>query len=458
MADYEFTTGPTSLPDVGECTYNACTFSPFFTTSISGKVVQDAANRTTKLMEYSITIDGYVTAATGDADISSNMDSLRASLLAQAGPLTYTGRGFDLNVNIPGGTVQDVAWGPIPELIEFTPLGASIDEDGNGGALSAKVKWTVKTRISEVDALTTFGPGPVLQFNIETTVSYGEDWFSNLSVRGTLEVPLTRVTPDSIVSAQTVDDFRDDWLSLVNVDLKLFRPTRREIHISRDKRTMEWAFDFEEIPYMGLPPYCTIARGTYSFRPAKTGMGLSVWLCTLRVTYTVTNNAPRRTAWLAFLTLLRIRLQASQAAQVPGQIGGAQNPPAAANAGIIGTVRLAAVAALTAAGQPAELAIQIANRVGGNVQNGARAAWIIDFSGEEGVYLDSKTITFSCTWRLLTSFSEILLASGIWTKSPNDGGFKWATTMQGMAGPQSWLKNQLDPDQDVIVDFGNGVE
>ena len=63
---------------------------------------------------------------------------------------------------------------------------------------------------------------------------------------------------------------------------------------------------------MDLPPDCPIARGTYSVRPAKVGMGLVTWLCTLRATYTVAMPSPyrspemgrRKNAWLAFLALL----------------------------------------------------------------------------------------------------------------------------------------------------------
>ena len=43
-----FTTGPTTLPDAGVAAYNGCVFSPLFETTVSGAVVNDAANRTVK--------------------------------------------------------------------------------------------------------------------------------------------------------------------------------------------------------------------------------------------------------------------------------------------------------------------------------------------------------------------------------------------------------------------------
>ena len=86
--------------------------------------------------------------------------------------------------------------------------------------------------------------------------------------------------------------------------------------------------------------------------------------------------------------------------------------------------------------------------------NNSRRAWLIDFSGEEGLYLDSRTVTFSATWLLGTLFSHILLASGLWTKVRSDGGNVWATSVRNISGWKSWESNQLNPAQDAIVDFG----
>ena len=88
-----------------------------------------------------------------------------------------------------------------------------------------------------------------------------------------------------------------------------------------------------------------------------------------------------------------------------------------------------------------------------NVAN-ARKAIIIDFSGDEGLYLDSKTMTFSATWRLTRTISAILIASGLWKKVPFDGGTFWSTSVTDISGWQGNLQNNLDPTQDLIVDFG----
>ncbi len=416
-----FTTGPATLPDVGFLGYNRCLFSPLFTTEVSGKVVKDEATRTTKWMEYTITVDGYVTLFIGAADINASTTLMRQLLTQQGGALEYRGRGIDLLVNPNGvGGTRDVAWGPIPELLEFQPL---------GGGLSAKVRWQVKTCILEVKQGNGIKPGlngtPLLQFNYETSVNYTEDYYSSLTVRGTLEIPMSRSPNQTIRTVPTTADALRPIIEaqiMGGIDLSRFRMTKREFNTSRDKRTLTWDFTAEEKPYMDLPRDSAIARGTYSVRPAKAGMGLCLWLCTLRATYLVRADRPRRRAWRDFLALLRLRMTESRFGFIPGLAGN-----------------------------------QEADRK--NNQKVDRNAFLIDFNFEEGMYLDSKATTFSASWRLVTTFSHILLASGLWTKltevGPPGGNNLWATSMRDISGATSWLANGLDPRLDVIVDFGS---
>lgn len=435
-----FTTGPATLPDVGTLSYNGCVFSPLFESSVSGRVVQDDANRTTKFMEYTITVDGYATLPDNASTVEDVTTTMRQLLTAQAGVLIYKGRSCSILVNQPGSKIRDVAWGPIPELLDFQTM---------GGTRSAKVRWQVKTRITEFVTGGTLG---ALQFNEETSVSYDEAGFSSLYIRGILEIPMTRETQSSRGLTQTVDNFRDRYLEPVSngFDLTRFRVTDRNINISNDKRTMNWDFRLEELPYMGLPKLVTVARGSYDFRPSKSGVGLCNWLCTLRVTYTVRKDQPRSIAWLAFLALLRERMAASVNGVIPRPNGTGQNPGAAALGVIAREIILPGSLAVGAAMDAWRLIYGAQNQ---RVKS-SRRAWLIDFSGSEGIYLDSKTVTFSATWRLITTLSAILVASGLWRRVGNDGGKTWAASVKDISGPNSWLVNRLNPNADYIVDLG----
>lgn len=455
--EYNFTTGPATLPDIGRLEYNGCVFSPLFETKVTGQMVNDNAKRTVKLIEYTITADGYVTLPTGAASIGPTMATLYRLLTAQGGSLTYSGRALDIIVNTRGGGVNiihaqlgkalppiinaDVAWGPVPEVLEFQPL---------GGNRSAKISWKVTVRLPAPAVANIPGSIGVLQLNYDTTVDYGEDGYSTLSIKGTIEMPLTRPAQATRTVSNTVDTFRSllEKRILAGIDLARFRLTKRTFNISRDKRTMEWDVAAAEKSYMDLPPDCTIARGTYSFRPSKSGPGLVAWLCTLRANYTVRADRPRRTAWLAFLALLRLRMEQAKRSPMPDIDIGADNrinPLDAVNP--LGLFKI-----------NKQLKAQIKDLKQKGLEIKQRA-WLVDFSGEEGLYLDSKTASFSATWRMTSLFSHILLASGMWKKLPDGGDAPdknlWALSMADVMGSRSWLANQLDPSADIIVDFGS---
>lgn len=453
-----FTTGPAatmgdSRDAIMALSYNGCTFSPLFETHVSGVCVKDNAHRTVKVMEYIIKVDGYATLPDNARSIRGVMDNLRTLLTQQAGTLTYIGRGLDMTVNPQGGGaggVRDVAWGPVPELLEFQPL---------GGGRSAKVQWQVKVRIPEVvggkagnQTARIAGANivPLLQFNYDTSVTYDEAGYSSLTTRGTMEIGMTR-TPNQQTRTltNTVDDFRSvvETRVMSGIDLTRFHVLRREFSVSRDKRTLEWVVEVEEKGYMDLPPDATVARGSYTVRPARAGMGLCLWLCTLRATYVIRADRPRRFAWFAFLALLRRRMVESRNGQIP-QEGDPQNPPRRRIPPALGFLPII--------GTGFKLFESIFES---QKSSEGRKAWLVDFSFDEGIYLDSKTVSFSATWRLTTIFSHILLASGLWTKLPDDDVGRsnvWATSVKDISGHKSWLTNRVDPKLDVIVDFGGG--
>jgi len=454
-----FTTGPSILPDIGKLVYNGCTFSPLFQSSVSGVPVEDEAKRTIKYTRLTIEVDGYVTLLVSALDIHPTTTTMHKLLTAQGGALEYIGRGFNIAVNTGGGK-YDLAWGAIPELFDFQPL---------GGGLSAKVKWRVVVNISAAQAgrgftatwpknfLTKLGDAlttNLLQFNFETTVSYGEDGFSTLTLRGTLEIPLTRNPSQTTRTlTYTADDMRPIIFNLAMkaIDLSRFRITHRDFNMSRDKRTIAWDISAEEKPFMDLPPSCSIARGTYTVKPARTGPGLCLWLCSMSTTYILRADVPRRQAYLLFLALLSLRMSESER----GNIAGMRNVQQQEGDGFDarrGLRRVAALANLLTLGV-------FAGPVTGISQlNAAVKPVLIDFSVSEGLYLDSKSVTFSATWRLTTTFSHILIASGLWTKVAEvdaAGANLWATSMRDVSGVTSWIDNRADPTYAVVVDFGS---
>ena len=460
-------TGPAVLPDIGECSYNGVRFNSLYTSTVSGKAIKDNANRTVKYMEYTITVDGMVTLPDGAATVDAQWVQLRKLLDRQAGVLRYSGKGFGPLV-VNRGTIYDVAWGPVPEVLDFKPMGAS---------RSAMVKWQVVTRIAEDvgrgPSRHRIAPGvgrleqfPTLQFCFDSSVSYDESGFSSISLRGVIEIPLTRdiaivvgegALPGDRLPPQTADAYREFYMERIanSIDHSRFRVTKRSFDLSKDLRTLTWAYEVEELPYMKPPLGFHTAHGTYTVKPARTPRIVSAnvqWVCTLRATYTLPNWMPRKRAWDAFAELVTMRKAWSVAGALPGAPGVGAAPP-----GPGGWHSLFPFYGLaTDLSRWRDLrAWTAAHRAGETGQLGQ--AWIFDMQFEEGLYLDSKTVSFTASWMLFTRVNALLGASGFWRKvGARDGmdGERWGYSVRQYAGGQSWLFNEADPQDYVIIDLG----
>lgn len=494
-------TGGTILDDTGQLSYNSVTWSCLYKSTLNGEIVQDNATRTTKLVRYVLEVDGVVTLNDAEKTTDQTWVNLRRQLSVQSAHLIYSGKGFGtLSINPPsGGGVRDVAYGPIPKILFFQPL---------GGGASAFIKWQVTFHLAELlvpaagstatlvtvavppkasPGLTSgFSPGfariinnqisqatikPVLQFNYGCTLTYDDEGYSGLSIKGTLEVPMTRAGVNNRLPPDIVDAYRQAWLNIV-IDLTKFRVVRRSFDYSRDKRTCEWEFVAEELPQMGLPNGHTAARGTMSVRMFKMGSGGklpmmvipngNLWTCTIRATYTVRPDGNKRLAAMAFFALLWCRMQASANARF-ASVDQPDNAPQQPKGDPKFTDLLWVLNPATLPIAGAAAGVRLYNRIFSSdkaKQPPAKqkfAPYVFDFGFDEGLYLDAKTITFEASWLLATTLSTILQASGTWIQPPDCGGDIWATSVADIMGWRGALENPVNRTADLIVDLGGGA-
>ncbi len=486
--------GTTLLPNIGRMSYRNIQFDCRIQTTVKGEVVPDSAGRTTKFMQYTFATDAIVSLDRGNTvtgtPVSNTIDNqfqvLRQQLSQPAGTFTYTGKGFGspFIVNAPGGKVFDVAWGPVPKVLEFIPL---------GGSRSASVKWQCVVRIPEQMAPTGgFGSLPLLQFNFSTVVGYDADGYSTLDIKGLYEMAMTRPVQSDVTLATTADDLRESVIARLTDGwpLDTFKVTTRKFAVSEDKRTLEFDLQLQELPPIGNPAGITTATGEFTFKPERSRLLQSTfrWICTLRGTYTVPPGKPRRLAWLAFVSMWRFRMIQSQLGGF-GQATAAQLQEAArllqngspGPGGILtpsGAEALAAhfrainnpnlVPTLPVIDPPSIQALREfyfvnnlatrgteSDRTGIQFNQEKMRAIPVSLSGSEGLYEDSRTITFEATWTLLSNLRNILWATGLWRRSGLEGGEFWESSIKSISGPRGPLANQLDPAACAIVDFGN---
>lgn len=452
------------LPDAGAIIYNGVEFSVLFRTQLDGEYLPNNAKNNIKATTWVLQAEGIVTPAEGSATIDTNMAAIRQLLSRPAGTLVYTGRGFnELVVNpVGGGGVRDTSWGPFPKVLHFQPL-------GNG--LSAMVRWQCSFTIPEMQVTTL--TRPVMQYSYSYALTYDEEQYTQISLKGILEVPLTRVTVNNrTIPANIVDSFRAAWMN-INFDLTKYRITRRVFNESDDGRTCQWEYSVEELPPMDLPPGAVRARGTFDVQPIKTQGQRSmlllgnIWSCNLRCTYAIRKDRPRRQASIEFFNLLMFRMNASALGLFPGNV--AVNTVQQGQQRFFGDIRYDGLISSRRANAianfaSAEVATTARNVVGAA---GPAQALLANFSFSEGLYLDSRSMSFEAGWVLFTTFRTILDASGVW-RWPADGANgenqngqavrreKWATSMQNITGWRSWLANELDPNFSAIVDMGGG--
>jgi hypothetical protein len=495
----QFGTGPALLNDIGELTYNNVTFSSLFRSKLSGKTVLDTANKAKKWMEWSLEAEGVVTLTAGAVNTDNTFLNMRLLLETPGQKLIYSGRGsglFNVNFNPNNPQYQDCAWGPTPEVLNFQNLGA-----GRGALCSWKCTVRLPdtnvvknapaiqgpASIGNVLAQIPAAPLPVVEFTYESTLSYDDEGYATVHLSGTLEIPLTRGPQNQRAITQTVDDFRQGWLN-ITVDLTKYKVVRREFRMSRDKRTYEWEYEITELSPAGLPVGHTGARGTMSFRNMRPGggtegriMALPRWICSMKCTYALRSDFPRRIAFMAFLSLLWFRMWSVLSGDVPAvdnnglqqqamrtlalqalqnnlKNAPAPNPPAGPAGALAFYEQLtknqkqAALAALTAILQANQGALAQANK-----QIAISTPLLADFGFDEGLMDDAKTITFQAAWIITTSFTSIMAASGCWNYAQDVGGNNWATSIGDIMGWRSALAARIDPSVEVIVDMGGGA-
>ncbi len=302
------------LLNTGTFSYNGISFTAGYSSKISAKVVPTGDNRATAFVEYTLTVDGYITATPGGgSSTDATLTAMRQALTQPAGLLVYTSKGFgDLSVN-GNSPRQDVQFGPWPSLLEWVPI---------GNDQAAKVTWECVVRVAECqggdNTLSTFSRSRFVEYVYGVDYDIDADGFTTATTSGYIVIPMTRPTQGARVPPNSVDLYRTSLQSAVPVG---FQRDHQTFKLSKDRRRLDFTLVDKEIP-TALPAGCTKidARHTVTSGAGVQSGANVLWDVTIEATITLARGRPKTDAFAAFLLILRSRTAGVQSPLIPMKI------------------------------------------------------------------------------------------------------------------------------------------
>ncbi len=283
---------PSVLPAIGTAAYNGQSFDASSLVQVQSVPELDSSRRTVMYVRHLITVDGYITAATPNAEDGA-MTAVRQNLLAQGGQLVLTGKGFgDLSANDPaGGGVRDVIYGPTPRLLDWIPL---------GGGISAKVKWQCEVHLPVCqNAAYQFQP---MEANYELSWSEDKAGYTKRTYKATLRIPATR----NAQGDRTIPDNAEAYYDDIYPDVPFgFRRIQRERVLDSSKTHLNVTI-VDEMAEIALPPAGVVdVQAEHTVATGKTFHGVRSG--TLSATYEMQRDANPIIAFRHFFALVKSR-------------------------------------------------------------------------------------------------------------------------------------------------------
>ncbi len=279
------------LANSGTFTYNGVAWLSLYRTKVEVKPVKDSAGRALVAREYALDVEGYVAAVPGSTT-DATLASLRRLLEQPGGALAFSAKGFGaLQVNLPGGQLWDMAYGPWPEVLAWDPVG---NDQG------CFVRWRCTTQVPCEENPT---PRGIVEMCWEEAWDVDDDGYTTRTIEGHLVVEATRAN----VASRAIPDNADAYRDRVVPDLPTgFRRTQ-SYHLSEDKRTLDFRIVDSQLP-APLPDGVTHAEVKHKVRWNPWAPGAKeILVSTISGTIVLPAGVPKVNAWAVIMLVLRSR-------------------------------------------------------------------------------------------------------------------------------------------------------
>jgi len=280
------------LADIGAVEYNGYTFDGASSVTIRCEPVYDDAGRTVVYHRYTVNVKSVVADAAGTG---LTLADIRARLTKAGYGLRVWNKGFhDLIVNAPwdASSVNDVAFGPKPRLISWTPIGS---------VYACEIEWECETCIAYC-ALPKIHSG-IMAFNY--SIAYALD-YRGLTVRtiaGYYEIAMSR-------SGYTIPDTADAYRTVVAPAIpERFQRTTQTYSLSLDKRRCDFNLVDQELASNNPWPKGVVKiEGRHRVNWTRSGGNASRLFNQIGVDIEMGADAPMLNAYAAFAAIAKQRI------------------------------------------------------------------------------------------------------------------------------------------------------
>ncbi len=290
--------------------YGDFVFNPATTETLrmTATPVQDEAGRTIKYVDHYLMVRTVIVGEepeTTDAAVQSAVNTLTS----QGKNLVYQQKGFGrFNINVGGGAIlgaavnaaqgvlaspqRDAAWGPVPQVVDCRPLA-----DNHAWELV----WGVSVRIPRCENAKY--QDAVMDFGYEVT--YGQDYggYGTRTVKGHLEVAMTRPPGGGRRLRATADDYLDG----IVIDVPAgFRQTGFSHTLALNHSRLDFVCEQEQLP--GIVPPLGVLKVRLGLKESNIESGNFVkWAVTIDGEYEMASGRHQSLANAHFLAVVADR-------------------------------------------------------------------------------------------------------------------------------------------------------
>lgn len=273
-------------------TYNGYTFNEYSHATVSASMVEDEAGRTILYHRYTLRVTSTIYAEDSETNAGEHFLRVRRKLTKQGAKLTLEFEGFGPKLDVNDYGVSDVAFGPKPRMLSWSPIGATN---------AVEIVWECEFCIPTCDGEGVRFTG-LSALNYSISVRINKSGYTTRQVSGYLEIAMTRVNrsiPD------TADAYRNRII--------LFRPIdfERETtwNLSADKRRADFSITDSQIESPNAyPPGVIDIKANH--RVGWSRRQLATLPNSISATITLAPTMPRSHAWEMFRAIVRTRIPA----------------------------------------------------------------------------------------------------------------------------------------------------